>query len=115
VQVPLPPLPGQHGWARPPHAVQTLAWQATLPAVQVLLAQQACVAPPHEPQDPFVQVPPMFGHVAAELTQFPPTQHPPPPQVPAAQHVWPGPPQTSHCPVPLHTLPVSHWRPGQQV
>jgi hypothetical protein len=93
--------------------VQLPAWQTTLPAVQVMFVQQAWAFAPQLPHEPLAQVPPMLGHAEPVPTQLPFTQQPPPPQVSAAQHGWPAPPQTSHSPAPLQTLPVSQLRPGQ--
>jgi hypothetical protein len=66
--------------------VHVPAWHTTLPAVQVMLVQQACVFAPHVPHEPLVQVPPRVGHAEPVPTQLPFTQQPPPPQVSAAQH-----------------------------
>jgi hypothetical protein len=103
----------QQVWPAAPQAAHELPLQATLPAVQVLLAQHACDNPPQVPQLPLVQVPVMSGQVLPEATQLPATQQPPLPQTLPAQQAWPGPPQATQLPLP-QARPELQVRPVQQ-
>jgi hypothetical protein len=60
--------------------------------------------PPLQP--PLVQVPPLFGHVAAAAMQVPLpwSQQPPESHASPAQHGWPGPPHAAQVSL-LQTMP----------
>jgi len=77
--------------------------------------QQAWPVPPHVPQLPLAQVPPIPGHVLPEAVQVLVTQQPPPVQVSPAQQASPAAPQAEQTPAPfpVHTNPVEHARPAQ--
>lgn len=115
---PVQALPAQQGWPGPPHCTHELLLQVRSALPQVRFAQQACPGPPHAthepathavadavhrfpvqhgcpaapqvPHDPVPQVPPTLGQVEPAPVQTLLTQHPPPPQLFAAQHATPA-------------------------